>query len=246
MVVLPKIGTAIYCSNCKSFTVCKALPNTEMSMPKYQQWEHSDYNDIAGFRRSRSCFRCGHKFLTAEVDESFIHELVDLRNRFTNEQKLIVGILKRKTPWLNRTEKISLNFSEQFIMSTAWWLKHPSGPVRAPKHANRIYKPYGGDWAIDFGQNTFLVSKAIQRCRHEILKLFDLAADGQPPHESKVRNQLKIAVSSAVAKKNCNEYAAYYPIVGCDLIFGTQSIDVNDAADFIIKESGIDELFIRK
>ena len=55
--------------------------------------------------------------------------------------------------------------AERFIRASSWWLTHSSyRPVRAPGHAERLYMtPHG--WAVDFGGNSFLVGKAIERCR---------------------------------------------------------------------------------
>lgn len=236
-------GTKIYCPRCNSFAVCKAVSPTKIGKPKAQRWTRTDYRDIAWFRRGRTCLSCGHDFLTAEVEEAFIEELVELRRRLAKKQRLVVNKLKRQSPWLKREETIPLAIAENFIRNTAWWIGHPSGPVHAPKHADRIYKSHHG-WAIDFGANTFLVGKAIERCRNKIDEFFEQAAKGQLPLKSDVKNALKQQVSGAVANNDGYEYSGYYPIESRDLIFGTQSIDVEDAANFIIRESGIEELLI--
>jgi hypothetical protein len=236
-------GTKIYCPGCNSFAVCKAISPTNIGEPKSQRWARTDYKDIAWFRRGRKCLRCGHQFLTAEVEEAFIEELVELRRRVAAKQKSVINKLKRSTPWIKRNETIPLEVARSFIRSTAWWIGHPSGPVHAPKHADRIYKSHHG-WAIDFGANTFLVGKAIERCRNKINDFFDLAAKGQLPTRSEVNTALKHQVSGAVANIDGYEYSGYYPIDSRDLVFGTQSIDVEDAAKFMIRESGIEELLI--
>lgn len=57
--------------------------------------------------------------------------------------------------------------AESFIRKSAWWLKHYRRPVRAPKHAKRLYLSDHG-WAVDFGGNSFLVGKAIEPCSADI------------------------------------------------------------------------------
>ncbi len=183
-------GTRIYCPSCNSFSVCKAISPTKIGKSKSQRWLRTDYKDIAWFRRGRRCLSCGHVFLTAEVEEAFIEELVELRKRVATKQKSVVNKLKRNTPWIKRNETIPLEVAESFVRSTAWWIGHPSGPVRAPNHAGRIYKSHHG-WAIKFGANTFLVGKAIERCRNKINDFFELAAMGQLPTKSEVKNSLK-------------------------------------------------------
>jgi hypothetical protein len=39
-----------------------------------------------------------------------------------------------------------------FMRESAWWYSHPSGPVRAPGHADSLYMSRHG-WAVDFGAN---------------------------------------------------------------------------------------------
>ena len=241
---MAKGGTKIYCPGCKTFSVCRAISPTAIGEPKAQRWHRTDHEDIAWFRRGRECLDCGHKFLTAEVDEEFINELVEQRERLAKKQKAIIRRLKRKKPWLKRKETIPLEVADAFIRATAWWLTHSSGqPVRAPGHADRIYLHSQHGWAVDFGANTFLVGKAIERCRNALNDCLDEASKGRIPLKSEVLNSLKRHVSGAVANVDGNEYWDY-PITGVDLTFGAQSIDVKDAANFILRESGIEELLL--
>ena len=241
---MAKGGTKIYCPRCKSFAVCRAISPTNIGKPKAQRWYRTDYQDIAWFRRGRVCLSCGHKFLSAEVDEAFIEELVELRERLAEKQKAIVRTIRRKAPWLKREETIPLDVAERFIRATAWWLTHSSGsPVRAQGHADRIYKSHHG-WAVDFGANTFLLGKAIERCRNKINDYLDEALKGRIPLKSEVIASLKRQISGAVANVDGYEYAGYYPIDNQNLVFGAQSIDVSDAANFMIRETGMGELLL--
>jgi len=241
---MPKGGTKIYCPGCRTFNVCRAFSPTQLGKPKAQRWHRTDYQDIAWFRRGRECLSCGHKFLSAEVDESFIEELVELRERLAEKNKVIVRKIRRRAPWLKREETIPRDVAERFIAATAWWLTHSSGqPIRAPGHADRIYMSDHG-WAVDFGANTFLVGKAIERCRNALNEFLDEAASGRIPLLKEVKNTLKHHVSGAVANIDGYEYQGYYPIDNRDLVFGAQSIDVEDAANFIISESGVAELLL--
>lgn len=102
------------------------------------------------------------------MEERFTSELVELRKRLAAKQKIIVSSIRKRAPWLSPEETIPLEVAKGFIKASAWWLAHSSGmPVKAPKHADRIYKSHHG-WAIDFGANTFLVGKAVDRCRKKI------------------------------------------------------------------------------
>ncbi len=252
---MAKGGTKIYCPGCKTFSVCRAISPTALGKPKAQRWHRTDYPDVSWFRRGRECLDCGHEFLSAEVDEAFLLELVKLSERLAAKQreclaakqKGIIKQFKRKTPWLKREETIPLEVAEKFIRETAWWLTHYSGnPVRAPRHANRIYKSNHG-WAVEFGANTFLVGKAIERCRNTLNYYFDKVSKHNIPLKSEMINSLKHSlkqqISGAVANVDDNEYAGY-PIDNDELVFGAQAINVDDAAKFMIRESGIGDLLL--
>lgn len=237
-------GTKVYCPGCKSFQICVAISPTRLGEPKAQRWHHIDHTDIAWFRRGRRCQHCSHTFLSAEVDEAFIDELVELRRRVAERQKVAVNAIFKRSPWLKREETIPLEVAREFIRASAWWLTHSSGsPVRAPRHAERIYKSHHG-WAINFGGNTFLVGKAIERCRNKINDYLDNAIKGQLPLKSEVIASLKRQISGAVANADGYEYSGYYPIEGGDLRFGAQAIDVTDGASYMIQKSGLEDLLL--
>ncbi|MDZ4858304.1 MAG: hypothetical protein SGI88_04920 [Candidatus Hydrogenedentes bacterium] len=237
-------GTQIFCPGCKSFSVCKVVPLSSLDKPKARRWYRTDHKDIAWFRRGRTCLKCNHTFLSAEVDEAFIDELVALRDRFIEQQKRTVQSVRRRARWLERNETIPRELAERFIEATAWWLTHASGSaVRAPGHAKRMYKSHHG-WTVDFGANMFLVGKAIERCKVAINGALDEISEGRIPLKSDIINSLKTEVSGAVANANGHEYQGYYPIEDEDLIFGAQSIDVSDAAEFMINETCIND-FLR-
>jgi hypothetical protein len=241
---MPKGGTKIYCPKCRDFSVCRAISPTAFEEPKAQRWHRTDYQDIAWFRRGRECLTCGHRFLSAELDERFIEELVELRERLAKKNTAVVRQIKSRHPWLKRKETIPLDMAKRFIRATAWWLTHSSGsPVPAPGHADRIYKSEHG-WAVDFGANTFLVGVAIERCRSAVNKYLDLAAAGEIPALGDLKAELKQHISGAVANADGYEYEGYYPITGTELVFGAQAIDVEDGAKFIVSEAGVSDLFL--
>jgi hypothetical protein len=130
--------------------------------------------------------------------------------------------------------------AKKFIRASAWWLTHSSyRPVRAPGHADRLYMSHHG-WAVDFGGNSFLVGKAIERCRTILEQCRDEAAAGQVLSRSNVEARLKKVISGAVANSSGEEYQGYYPITNDDLLkFGAQGIGVDDGASFMIDESDL-------
>ncbi len=115
-----------------------------------------------------------------------------------------------------------------FIEKSAWWLKHPSYPVRAPNHKNNVYGS-NPDWRIDFGANTFLVGRAIQRCLDTIETAIKEISQGQKVTLASIENKMRDDIRSSIANFEGDEYHGYYSALeNNDIIFGTQSIDMKD------------------
>ncbi len=185
------------------------------------------------------------QFVTYLQKEDEVEEEVIEKKR-VKEQKAKISSLSNgiysSYEWLKREETIPLSVAQDFIRNSAWWLTHPSGAVRAKKHAYNVYKNSVHGWAIDFGANKFLVGKAIERCKDEINKYIEEFINGNKSIElDSLKAKLKKHISGAVATYNNGEYSGYYPIDGNDLIFGSQAIDIKDGANFLIRELGLDE-----
>jgi hypothetical protein len=73
-------GTQMWCPSCEAVTVCAAVNPSTLGNPSGQRWYLKNHSDIQWFRRGRICQTCDHEFLTAEVDEQFVGELVELRD----------------------------------------------------------------------------------------------------------------------------------------------------------------------
>ena len=72
-------GTLMFCPHCEDLTECRVIPATLMGEDAGQRWSRTDHTDINWFRRARQCKNCSQGFLTAEIDEKFLEELVELR-----------------------------------------------------------------------------------------------------------------------------------------------------------------------
>jgi hypothetical protein len=83
MMRISKGGTGMWCSYCEAVTTCKAIPAAHVTgkSEDYQQVRNYEggHADIQFFLRGRECLTCTHVFVTAEVDEAFLGELVELR-----------------------------------------------------------------------------------------------------------------------------------------------------------------------
>lgn len=73
-------GTRLYCPCCEDIRVCKAISTTYVVPESGQRYSRTDHVDIHWFRRGRECMTCTHVFLTAELSEDFVNELVELRD----------------------------------------------------------------------------------------------------------------------------------------------------------------------
>jgi len=137
---------------------------------------------------------------------------------------------------------VPLDVAKDFIRKSAWWLDHPSGPVRAPGHSSNIYGSERG-WKIDFGANTFMVGRAISRCRKTLSDALEQASSGNIRPFSELRRILTYNVRGAVANYEDEEYSGFYSVVGADMKFGTQSIDTEDFINLVLSKVPVDDLY---
>ena len=72
-------GTQMHCPSCKEITICSAIAPKTISGQSGQRFFNRDHVDINWFRRGRVCSECYEEFLTAEVNEDFLDELLELR-----------------------------------------------------------------------------------------------------------------------------------------------------------------------
>ena len=76
-------GTNMWCSNCEDITECKAVPAAHITgnNADYQQTKYMvNGPDINMFQRGRRCLTCDYEFVTLEIREDFVTELIMLRN----------------------------------------------------------------------------------------------------------------------------------------------------------------------
>jgi hypothetical protein len=114
----------------------------------------------------------------------------------------------------------------ELIEDSAWWLTHVHGPVRAPKHAQRIS---GGprSWSLEFGANTFEISTAVRRCC-DAVRTWASSQKGAVSAGSwgSIRSQLVSVVRGCVSNYRGDEYYSYGS--GDEMVFGAQAINVSD------------------
>lgn len=238
-------GTKIFCPECNDVRICRALSPTALEKPSSQRVQDEAYPDLHWFRRGRECLTCGHKFLTGELDEDFIRELIELRRSWLRGVRKSAQAAARAAGKRERDESVPLEDAKAFIRATAKW-DHPSySIVDAPKHANRIYKHALG-WAIDFGANTFLPGMAVARSFREMGRIFAELADGNVVFREQAMERLIRTISGCVATHDGYEYNGYYPIDGYYLTFGTQLIDADDGAKLVLQWADPDRILLSR
>ncbi len=231
---MPRGGTKIYCADCEENQVCRAIPPSQLDEPSAQRVQDERYADLHWFRRGRECLNCGERFLTGELDEGFIRELVELRKSWLHSVKGAARAAGRAASKRGRPECVAFEDAAAFIRASAQW-DHPSGQiVDAPSHVRNIYEHELG-WAIDFGANTFLPGLAVARCFREVAALLDRIGEGEVLFREDATRRLQQAISGCVATQDGYEYNGYYPMDGIYLTFGTQLIDTEDGASLVLR-----------
>ena len=77
-------GTQKWCPKCQATRVCAAVNPTMLGKSSGQRWYKTQHSDIQWFRRGLVCQSCRHSWLSAEIPEDFLDELVELRNALSD------------------------------------------------------------------------------------------------------------------------------------------------------------------
>lgn len=138
-------------------------------------------------------------------------------------------LLKRLDEVCSRDGRVPRHVAENLVAGSAWWESHPSGPVRAPRHADRLD---GGErnWSVEFGANSFLVSAAVHDCCQCIRQWIQQQQALPVPVKSweMLAGELTSIVRGSVANYRGDTYSGYGHGTQGKLIFGAQAIYVND------------------
>lgn len=100
-------GTNIYCPYCGGIRECRAIHTTKLGLESSQRLYSPDHPDIQWFRRGRECLTCGNTFITAELDEDFLEELMKLRNALGAIKLNAEQYLKESTAAAQTLERLS-------------------------------------------------------------------------------------------------------------------------------------------
>lgn len=226
----------VHCTGCNVFV--EAVPEAVEGPDGDPENEFcfTEHDDIAWIRRRRTCSQCGTTFDTAEVDERLLDELARLRKEAAARGDEPLPLTAAPIPgstlpnWMTvDAPDVPLSACRELVEASAWWLSHPSGAVRAPRMANHVewHDRYG--YVLPLGANKFAVALAIQQAG-EVLKSRGSLVDAES-----ARDDLKDVIADCVLSSTDELYPpGTYRRERDDLIFGVQSIDVADAAEYII------------
>lgn len=221
--------------NCKKITSCK-VPLHDGSAGERVELA---FKGATWVRRERICGVCGAQFWTGEIDEDVIKRLVspsgntDLED-LVNPFESLVG-----EPQAQDINGATRELARELIHASAWW-DHPSGRyVRAPRQADNVCNLQSG-WLVAFGANSFLVGRAIKRCTLVLDEIKSRIQRQEDFSGEEVIKMLERPISISVCNSSGSEYE-YPPFIG-KLRFGSQAIDVRDAAIYLMKTVGVYEL----
>lgn len=184
--------------------------------------------------------------------EYIIRSLSRIENLFWEEHA--IEEMKKNIPLVKKNiekfvcqgafSNISLDIAKYFARNSAWWLRHPSGPVRAPRYENKIYGK-SPDWRIGFGANKFMIGIAISRCLATLDEAVKNISAGYKINREDVEKEFFYNITGAVANYEGEEYEGYYSAIedGRDMVFGTQSIDIKDFINCLLRLTEYDKLF---
>jgi len=111
MVRVSQGGTRKWCPSCKTIRVCTAVSPSTFGLSSEQRWYREDYKDIRWFRRCLVCQTCSHEWITAELPESFLDELVELRNVLKDLKLNAEAYIKESDKASARLKKLSASLS---------------------------------------------------------------------------------------------------------------------------------------
>src|SRR5271157_4431443 len=197
--VLPKITRAIR----KAQRACKALDD--------RVWE-DERQRVA--ERERVAAEKAHQEAVRRAEEAARAERIRQ-----------VMARKAKVDEVVAASAASREVARELIAASAYWLTHPSGPVAAPGHGDRVYGS-GGRWWIDFGANMLNISKAIDAFPAIVNRWLDRKLAGEAPPRWELLSRMEDAVAAAVRSSSGGYYRGYPYMEDGYMHFGANGIDV--------------------
>src|SRR5688500_185799 len=112
----------------------------------------------------------------------------------------------------DQDEIMPLGLVQRLIADSAYWYRHPHGPAKAPKHAERITVGDHG-WEVPFGANAFLVEQAIRRCTDQVrVALAGISRTDEKWPSAALRERLGTSIRGAVSNYRGERHPALWPV----------------------------------
>lgn len=83
----------MWCPNCEKETVCRVIPESGLFDKSWERMYYRD-SDIHSFQRVRACNTCLQNFVTAEIYEDALRELIQEHTRLIKALKALDKIGK--------------------------------------------------------------------------------------------------------------------------------------------------------
>jgi hypothetical protein len=120
-------GTNMYCHRCSEIKSCEVIGlstfGTENSFFGDYEIEQrrsiEKYPDLQFFMRGRQCQTCGNKFITVEIREDAINELVELRDKLVSIKDK-ANSFNEKASALEHSANFSDFLYEMETLSMSW------------------------------------------------------------------------------------------------------------------------------
>ena len=172
--VAKRRGTKIWCPHCGTIQMSHAEKPEKFWLPRERRYRGKKYKDVQWFRRARVCDGCSRHFVTGEVSEDLIMELMGFRDRAAAMLRPKVDRAVRQQRWLSRDETIPENW-----LRSSCEAQHGGSPTRRVRpYVRPVMQGAFTDHQDMAGRsifraNTFLVGKALERARGTIHRFFD-------------------------------------------------------------------------
>jgi len=152
-----------------------------------------------------------------------------------------IGNLLKRLDKIAKNGEVSKAIAIHFIEKSAWWITHPSGPVRSPGDAKNLQGPENKP-ILKFGANTFKVGEALLACR-QIIQGFLNSAQSEPNFGEKtlfnLRKRLIAAICGSVSAFDGRAYK-HYPMEGDEMVFGAHAINLKEFIDCLFEMVPVD------
>jgi len=132
------------------------------------------------------------------------------RNLWQHEKSLLERKVRRCRSHLRKLgtrESVPREVAQRFVEYSAYWIDHPYTTPPCPGDAGYLYGS-DPDWCIYDG-NTFVVGRAILRCRKILQEFLQDAVKGVTLDFQALRSRLTNAVRQSVENYNGDEYSLF-------------------------------------